>query len=1257
MEFMDSPRRDESLASAPRLQTPAVLNQIASLDEVHSGNADMPTSPESPPGSSSQHSEAWMAGMRKFKTVKHVIKHWELVQISPAIGDIPMTRLMKACAKDSLDVVLALLSDLEQENMSVLTAELHAKDSWAGSSPLHWAAFSGNAAIARALLDAGANPLATNDRDESLPMHLAARYGAAAVIEALAEHAPSSLLVKRKGGFTPLHEAAAEGKVGALKKLLQIADKVSKASARSSTLDGVVTRAALLGARTDSDLGGYTPLLSAIEHGRTDIISVLLEHGADPSIEAVVGGAVAALEATSFKVKAGVAPIASRRFLFRHLSMSSVSGVAAAATGASASAGTPMEPEDEAVRSKFRIPGHGALSLALSAGHLDVVEQLLTSAAVGAESRFPAVFSLVQLKHIIVEIWANAQLHSSSAADRLRTAHLLTVLVLCAKPQPVEPGLVTPHADNAPTESADAAEPEPLDTRLRVNENDDVESGGGSPPAEVATDNVSKPQNPVLVALKLAAECEKAQRVVRRDRLRVTKLKDGAMLLEFVACGLLHAADRAVSESETTKGFNPWRMGTKKILPQTARDLFVHESIDFAARHDLKIFVSHPIVYGHLQEVFWPTLLRRRPARGQGHLGGSGYSFAFYAGTAFLNLASLPLLPFIPNGWEFDLEEYCRNGQPTHASSTAPAAPPLILLWLLPVGRFALWFGSTLGLAQLATSIPPLSPELGSYDLALLAYLIGWVKAEADELRRATLRGEGLRGYATNAFNVLDALICILLALLLVGRRAQAFDPQGALNPTGPIAPLVLPCQALLALIASIRLMQVLFIFATSGPLLIMSIRMLEDLWQFLTLAGFVVLAFACSFYVLFSHQIATQAIKSTHIIRRYGDGDAADIGAASVGGSSHSMAVGPPGDLSLAAVLGLLVTASMKGEPDQILDGHLMQPFSWAVMFLFGLVVVLLLLNLLIARFAKTFDMVYENVDANFKVAFARVVIECREKDLLPPPLNILRVLINSMRLGIMQLVQKGVNACMPSSRWKTLDNNSDDDDANDGPSPRRKPGIGVGAGGDEGTSGSGGYKETAYVAQQVREYLRRALDVGEPLPAQVAAYVVRHQHDIGREDQWRTEFAKQIGLVTAQIGGVEAGFRADLASEMQTLRAEIKAEVRALESARRDQADGAALEAARRAENSVRATTKVEAEGSLAPAKALASRDERYDKLIEQLEAALPALLDHAAHSETLAARLDGRLRQLEQSVESKLEEQQRALLERLITSPASG
>ena len=49
-----------------------------------------------------------------------------------------------------------------------------------------------------------------------------------------------------------------------------------------------------------------------------------------------------------------------------------------------------------------------------------------------------------------------------------------------------------------------------------------------------------------------------------------------------------------------------------------------------------------------------------------------------------------------------------------------------------------------------------------------------------------------------------------------------------------------------------------------------------------------------------------------------------------------------------------------------------------------------------LVARFIKTFDMVYENVDSNFKVAFARVVVEARKKELLPPPLNLISAIIS---------------------------------------------------------------------------------------------------------------------------------------------------------------------------------------------------------------------------------------------------------------------
>ena len=43
-----------------------------------------------------------------------------------------------------------------------------------------------------------------------------------------------------------------------------------------------------------------------------------------------------------------------------------------------------------------------------------------------------------------------------------------------------------------------------------------------------------------------------------------------------------------------------------------------------------------------------------------------------------------------------------------------------------------------------------------------------------------------------------------------------------------------------------------------------------------------------------------------------------------------------------------------------------------------------------------QTFDMVYENVDSNFKVAFARVVVEARKKELLPPPLNLISAIIS---------------------------------------------------------------------------------------------------------------------------------------------------------------------------------------------------------------------------------------------------------------------
>ena len=89
-------------------------------------------------------------------------------------------------------------------------------------------------------------------------------------------------------------------------------------------------------------------------------------------------------------------------------------------------------------------------------------------------------------------------------------------------------------------------------------------------------------------------------------------------------------------------------MGTKVIHPQTARDLFVHESIEVAARNDQMIFIAHPLVYAHLQEVFWPSLPGGGKGARDGHAGGNvdlshGLNHAW---TGVFNLIALPLLPF-----------------------------------------------------------------------------------------------------------------------------------------------------------------------------------------------------------------------------------------------------------------------------------------------------------------------------------------------------------------------------------------------------------------------------------------------------------------------------------------------------------------------------------------------------------------------------------------------------------------------------------
>ena len=883
-----------------------------------------------------------------------------------------------------------------------------------------------------------------------------------------------------------------------------------------------ITLASLLARTSKADKGGHTPLLTAVEHGRTAICSALIDAKADVTLHPLNPDKILQLEVQTSKGSEPVTPLADRRNFKRFHSEKDLSG------------GTPISPvgssgrrvssdarrrkrysflDDAAVRNEsadssvpqggWRIANHGAICLALSAGQMDVLLLLLE------RTRYPVIFSMRQLKSILLRTWVK-QSGSSTGGSGMGpptawNARLFTALVLCAIPEgPVHVG------------------EEDLSAQLRATA---VERRRWAAATTVETDGVRlpRPQNPCLVALRLASACEAATSSYSRDRLRVARLREASRLLEFVASGLLHCADSDALNAESAKGFNVWKMGTRIIQPKVARDLYVTDCIEHAAMHDAKIFISQPLVYEHLQEVFWPVV-----PSGEG----SGVVLASLGLTLF-NVMALPLLPFLPRDWEKNLEQFFRDQQAASESA-------LHLVWLLPSGRFALWFLATLWLAQFVTTLPPQPAHFEVWDVGLFAFLVGILKAEYGEAASDLASYGQLRRYLTDAFNVLDMLLVLLLGSLLITRQAHVADR------TSVLAAYELPCQALLALVAWLRLLQVLFIFSTSGPLLLMAIRMLEDLWQFLMLASIVVIAFACAFYVLLAHEATAAAMAArTHAI---------EVGAAGVDGMAGSVAAAaateaqsPMGDLSIKKVLALLVESTMKGEPDHIMvQSETASSFSWTIMFLFGIVVVLLLLNLLIARFAKTFDMVHENVDANFKVAFARIVVEGRKKELLPPPLNLLSELISTV-YDFMQrrgTVYHSVCGCYHSCLRRVLRTAEvvtappgalmleEEVDVEVGESDGERDGMRKGhssAGGAHGTADDADADadpDEAWVAARVHEYLRKALeqqqDKNSPpkLVAFVMSFVSHRWYDIGREDQWRTDIQRQIGHVQRSMG-----------------------------------------------------------------------------------------------------------------------------------------
>ena len=169
-------------------------------------------------------------------------------------------------------------------------------DAVPATTPLHDAAFVGDAAEVARLLDAGADATRAN-RYGVTPLTLACEAGNAATVAALLD-AGADPNAAAPGGETPLMTAARTGVVDPLAALLAAGAKVNAREAAGQTAlmwaaaagnAAAVDR--LLDAGADRDAatpGGFTALLFAVREGRAEVVARLAAAGADVNAGATV---------------------------------------------------------------------------------------------------------------------------------------------------------------------------------------------------------------------------------------------------------------------------------------------------------------------------------------------------------------------------------------------------------------------------------------------------------------------------------------------------------------------------------------------------------------------------------------------------------------------------------------------------------------------------------------------------------------------------------------------------------------------------------------------------------------------------------------------------------------------------------------------------------------------------------------------------------------------------------------------------------
>ncbi|KAL3587781.1 hypothetical protein FPOAC2_13692 [Fusarium poae] len=179
-------------------------------------------------------------------------------------------------------------------------AEIEAKDSEYGQTPLSWAAGNGRDAVVKLLLDKGAE-VDVKDKGDRTPLSWAAEKGHDAVVKLLLDKGAEIEAKDSEYGQTPLSWAAGNGRDAVVKLLLDkgvktevkdgIYGQTPLSWAARSGRDAVVKLLLDKGAEVDvKDKGDRTPLSWAAGNGHEAIVKLLLDKGAKTEVKDSIYG-------------------------------------------------------------------------------------------------------------------------------------------------------------------------------------------------------------------------------------------------------------------------------------------------------------------------------------------------------------------------------------------------------------------------------------------------------------------------------------------------------------------------------------------------------------------------------------------------------------------------------------------------------------------------------------------------------------------------------------------------------------------------------------------------------------------------------------------------------------------------------------------------------------------------------------------------------------------------------------------------------